>query len=877
MAELEERSLTLASVFLALMDADVLVLQLAQILTIIGEEHAAMADVREMVGDVPEADMVRGFSWLEERNLVSRLPGSLLCVHGGLLSIGGAGALGPPAADLVKGLSASRLSFVLGTIGRRARNTRKAAQEDGLMVFLRDHDAVRTLVGRAPPEVRRHAESVAAGSTPMRLPWDVGDPYRTRAPAVPSVWLLQRGLAYMDSRGTAVMPREVGLALRGGRPFPATSYRRPQIVLHPAAATGPAGDEVPAAKAVEAVERLIDAWGSKPARLLKSDGIGVREVRRLTAVMDLPESDIFRLIEMAAAAGLIVADTRQGRAVPTAAADEWLDFPVADRWWVLAQSWLETSMYPSLAGAMDYQNKVVPALGYARGFESEASDQRRGVLTILLELPEGSGADVDSVAEVAVWNAPMRWEDVPGTPTVMVAWTLAEMELLGLALDGMPTALARAVVDRDIQKVRDRLADPGAGAWQLVLQADLTALVSGRAPSSVRAELEVLGDVEARGAATLYRFNQASVRRAFDAGRSSAQILQFLAEHSAKGLPQPLTYLVEDVDRRYGQARIGRAGCYVRFDDPALAAEVVRGRQTSKLGLRQIAPTVLVCDQPNTTVLGVLRTAGYLPVVESDDGSAVHTPVARHRVETPQTAGQGSTGSLVARAGVSGGGTAERWRSQRSLGAHSASAHPDIAALAAALLRTAGESPPTFPHGRDQARAGRGVEIPTMLRRPARGVEEPMGLGAEIEVLAELLAGGLDSDSDDSVTLMRRLIEFEDEFLLDDSPEDDSHDDAELDGDQGAFGEAQERPTEIFHDPAEIAHLVRLADEEEWLLRLSYTAASGKSSEVTVFVIGVSGSVVEVQVAPRWTDQRYVLERINWARAMTEAEEGAMW
>lgn len=152
-----------------------------------------------------------------------------------------------------------------------------------------------------------------------------------------------------------------------------------------------------------------------------------------------------------------------------------------------------------------------------------------------------------------------------------------------------------------------------------------------------------------------------------------------------------------------------------------------------------------------------------------------------------------------------------------------------------------------------------------------------MGLGAEIEVLAELLAGGLDSDSDDSVTLMRRLIEFEDEFLLDDSPEDDSHDDAELDGDQGAFGEAQERPTEIFHDPAEIAHLVRLADEEEWLLRLSYTAASGKSSEVTVFVIGVSGSVVEVQVAPRWTDQRYVLERINWARAMTEAEEGAMW
>ncbi|MHB1710540.1 MAG: helicase-associated domain-containing protein [Acidimicrobiales bacterium] len=868
MAELEERSLSLSGVQRALMDADVLVLQLAQILTIIGQKHAALTDVRNLVGDLPEAELQQGLSWLEDRHLICRLPESEVCVHIGLLTIANAGGLGPPATSLVESLSATDLRFILKTLGRKCGTGRRADLADDVLSFVTDPDSVRSLVGGAPDEVREYAYRLARGSVSIQLPWGwASEPYRsgpgTDATSAP-MWLMQRGLAYKDSMHTAVMPTEIGLALRGGRPFLAASFQRPQIAVQSVTPPDASAAEARVAKVIQAAERLVDAWGSKPAALLKNEGIGIREVRRLAGAVDMPERDTFRLIEMVAAAGLIVADVRRGLAMPTSAADEWLDLDAADRWWALALSWLETSMYPSLAGALDSSGKPLPALGYRSGFESKAAGQRLCVLRAVLELPSGSGADHGALAEVAVWNAPMLWSDVPGTPTGMVGWTLDEMELLGLVVDGAPTSLAPALIGGDLQAARNLLADPDARAWQMVLQADLTALVAGRAPSSVRAELELLADVEGRGSATLYRFSQASVRRAFDAGRHSAEILAFFEEHAAKGVPQPLAYLVGDVDRRHGQVRLGRAGCYIRFEDAALAAEVARNKRTSKLGLRQIAPTVLVCDQSNDAALDALRAAGYLPVVESEDGSVVYTPLLRHRAEAPLAPGHASAHPGSAR-GRGSSRPADRWRFQLSKdGTGTGSCSPGSRALAATLLRTVGESPPTPARCEGGLHSGpasmRGVELPTVLRRPTLGLEEPVELGDEAQLLADLLQE-LDGELEgDGMDLVRELLGMASQYP------------GGADRD-----EEPDRPTEIFRSRDEITRLLKQADEEEWLVRLSYTSAAGKSSEATVSLLGVSDSVVLAQVLPRWTDRKYLVDRIRWVRVLTDAEEELVW
>ena len=121
--------------------------------------------------------------------------------------------------------------------------------------------------------------------------------------------------------------------------------------------------------------------------------------------------------------------------------------------------------------------------------------------------------------------------------------------------------------------------------------------------------------------------SEASLRRAFDTAWTAEPILRFLDAHATKGVPQPLSYLVEDVGRRYGRVRVGTAGCYIRSDEAALLAEILVARKAARLGLHPVAPTVLVSAVGAETVIATLRAAGYLPAEEDDSGALM----VRHR------------------------------------------------------------------------------------------------------------------------------------------------------------------------------------------------------------------------------------------------------
>jgi hypothetical protein len=281
-----------------------------------------------------------------------------------------------------------------------------------------------------------------------------------------------------------------------------------------------------------------------------------------------------------------------------------------------------------------------------------------------------------------------------------------------------------------------------------------------------------------------------------------------------------------------------------------------------KLGLRLIAPTVLVCAQANDAVLAVLRAAGYLATAESQDGSTVHTTPTRHRVQVAPVPGRNASQQSSTPQG-SPTRAVERWRSQFAPASSDASPAPsDIATLAATLLRTQGESPSTS-SSRPKPSSGSGVEIPTLLRRPAWGLEEPEAFAAEIERLFEALAGADGSLDEDGMAVIRELLEMGDEFP--------GH------GDDFSENDERERPSDIFRGRAEIANLLELALQEEWLVRLSYVSTADKPSEVTVLILDVSATALLGQVAPRWTDQKYVLDRISWVRVLTMAEEDVAW
>ena len=171
----------------------------------------------------------------------------------------------------------------------------------------------------------------------------------------------------------------------------------------------------------------------------------------------------------------------------------------------------------------------------------------------------------------------------------------------------------------------------------VLLQADMTAVAPGPLESDLAREFAMAADVESTGGATVFRFSAASVRRALDAGRSAADLHEMLAARSRTPVPQPLSYLIDDVARRHGRVRIGVAGAYLRCDDEAVLSEVLADRRVESLRLRRLAPTVVVSPLAPERVAERLRELGYAPAAETPDGALLlRRPDARRAPARPR-------------------------------------------------------------------------------------------------------------------------------------------------------------------------------------------------------------------------------------------------
>jgi hypothetical protein len=186
----------------------------------------------------------------------------------------------------------------------------------------------------------------------------------------------------------------------------------------------------------------------------------------------------------------------------------------------------------------------------------------------------------------------------------------------------------------------------------VLLQADLTAVAPGPLEESLSRDLAVVAQVESRGGATVYRFTEQSVRHAFDAGWSAADVHEAIGRAAKTEVPQPLRYLVDDVARTFGRVRVGAVESFLRSDDEAALTELLHEPRAAGLRLRRVAPTVLLSGVPLDVLLPRLRQLGVAPVVEGPDGE-VH--VARrdaHRAEAPAVTGPSLAAEAAARRSV---------------------------------------------------------------------------------------------------------------------------------------------------------------------------------------------------------------------------------
>ncbi|MDH2430408.1 helicase C-terminal domain-containing protein [Sphaerisporangium sp. TRM90804] len=563
--------------------------------------------------------------------------------------------LGPPAAEVFRHHPPERLEELAEAV-HRGQTARGGSVVDRLAGLLAEGGIVERLLRDVGPQARAALEELAWGPPTGRVP-NARRQVTLETAQSPIEQLLARGLLAANSDDSVVLPREVGLVLRGGRvhrdlcptPPPLTGTARDAELAGRTAASQ-------AFAFTRTVEELCERWSVDPPGTLRAGGLSVRDLKRTAQILDLPEWTAALVVEVAHAAGLVAATSpADGEWVPTTAYDGWRVKATEDRWEALAGAWLAGDRVPGLVGERDDRDRLLNVL-HPELRRPAAAEVRLRTLAVLASAGPGLAPSSQSVRERLAFEQPRRrgaYRDQ------LVEFTLREAEQIGVIGLGAMPAFGRRLLPASARQAPAPAKPAGKGAARksaagtaaellapllpepldhLLLQADLTAVAPGPLVSELGRWLALVADIESKGVATVYRFGEQSVRRALDAGFSAEDVLAMLEKHSTTPVPQPLRYLVTDVARRHGRVRVGTAGAYVRCDDPGVLDEVMADKRAVPLRLRRLAPTVVASRSSRVVVVDSLRALGYAPVAESSEGDVVVSRADARRTERPPSA-----------------------------------------------------------------------------------------------------------------------------------------------------------------------------------------------------------------------------------------------
>jgi hypothetical protein len=675
--ELAGRAGGAASLAAALRTLDLGTLRLAELLAVLGLP-TTVAELAAAAGDGLAPERLRaGLDALAELGIALSGPDGAIAGPPGLAApFGRPGGLGPPVAELAKvGVSAEQLARIAANLGtppnppgpgksregpEQHRGASKAALVRAVSAALADPEVVARALAGAGDAAMRLLEEALAASGPITVMGVGYGRFAGYPDAEPATWLLDHGLLLPVTYSQLVVPREAALGLRGGLVFPDWP---PPPAMEPLDPVAHGQDRAAAAatRAVVAAEGICTRLDRRPLPLVRAGTVAVRDLRLLARELDLAGEQLALLVDLLVEAGVLAVGGPFGQRSLglRPEADAWLAGPRARRWADLTVAWrgADLAVEDHLAGQAGADRSRPLAVRRL----AVAATRRRGLLEALTGLPSGRAARPDDLAAQLAWRHPMAWPSAAHAGAAPSRRGPGNLEGVPRSIGRRPVApaagaagAARAVLEvaafLGLAVVDGERAAAGlaAEAWlagtegdalaalvapslpdaseRFLVAGDLTVVAPGGLAPAVEARLTALADREASGAGT-WRLHEASLRRAFDEGRSAGEVLEFLREHSDTPLPQALEYLVVDAARRHGRLRVGGAATYLR-GDPALVAGAVRTPALRRLGLRELAPGVAVTSRPQRELLAALRKAGEAPLAEEPDGSP--------RPETPR-------------------------------------------------------------------------------------------------------------------------------------------------------------------------------------------------------------------------------------------------
>jgi biotin operon repressor len=365
------------------------------------------------------------------------------------------------------------------------------------------------------------------------------------------------------------------------------------------------------------IEELLNFWSEETPIAIQSGGLGVRDLKKASEHLGVAENCAAFVAELAYVSGLVIAD-RNYRILPTVNFDAWLDKPQEDRWCEIVRWWLATSRVAGLIGRSESRN--ISALGAE--LDRATAGKIRKIAIETLNEATGLQPSIASVQRQVKWRYPHhRGMSISDD---LVLWTLRECEWLGITGSGAMSTYGSSFMRGESRLgINEALPQP---VDHILIQGDGTAIAPGPLLTDIARQLSTFADIESRGAGTVYRFSDSSIRRGLDHGHSGEEILLFLKKISKTSLPQPLEYLISDVAKKHGRLRVGVALSYLRCDDKEIMESMLADSSLENLSLRSIASNLLLSGVEIEETIETLRSAGYFPVAEGKEGVALASP-----------------------------------------------------------------------------------------------------------------------------------------------------------------------------------------------------------------------------------------------------------
>ncbi|MGH3881867.1 MAG: helicase-associated domain-containing protein [Pseudonocardiaceae bacterium] len=561
--------------------------------------HAAVAELR-----------ARGLAW--DSAGVLRLP-ERLAAHW-LAQIGG----GRPVAKIAPTVLAEDLRAAVAAFGGTTDGLRKTESAARLSELMADLPLLAKVIAELPKPAQERLGEIRRGYHDYYSGYSGYGRSRPRGAGDrdPTELLIAAGLLLRVNHHPE-LPREVAVAgWLAERELTLTG----QPDISSGGADGAAVRRAAQAAAQEALRgmtTLIDEAGATPIAALKKGGVGPRERARLAKRLSVADDVLLLWIDVAYAAGLL------GRAdagyAPTHSYAGWRDAEPGRRWAVLVDAWFSLEHAPTSRETQG-DKEHPPPLPLA----SAAGLLRRALLSAAR-----SGASVCAAGKEIDWFFPLHGYDAERRGD-KVAAAVREAELLGVIATDVVSELGEhllavtgtAPADAVEELARRCAALLPEASCSVILQSDLTAVVSGQPSAAVARLLKESAIAETHGAARTWRFSPASIRAALDAGWTAQDLLTELATISARAVPQPLEYLITDASRRHGQVRVrGMRSCVIA--DEALITEILHTRSLNKLHFSRLAPTVASSPNNLDDVLKRLREIGLAPMAEDAQGTVI--------------------------------------------------------------------------------------------------------------------------------------------------------------------------------------------------------------------------------------------------------------